>query len=327
MHILLTGASGFLGRHVAAELIRRQHTVAAAVRPTTHTAYLQPLGVHLHVASLDQPARLQAAMAGAETVVHIAARVHTTGPWREFQQTTITGTAHVLAAATAAGVRHFIHLSTVGVYGWPRPDGRPFVETDDYGRPYRWNYYSRAKIAAEQLVRAAPLATTILRPTWIYGPRDTTSLGRILAALRHGQFRWIGNGNNPLSLVHVADVATAVALAVEQPAARGEIFNVADDAATPTQREFITRICAAAELPLPTARLPYRLAHTAGFAGEWVAHLTGFRVCPPLTRLSVLLLGGPRRYNSAKIRRVLGWQPAVPFHDGLREAVATLGAP
>jgi len=323
MRIFLTGATGFLGSHVAETLVHRGHTVHAAVRPTSRTEFLRALPVTLHPVALADPAGLERALTGADAVVHLAAHVHTTGPWREFHETTVTGTANLLAAARAAGVSHFLQLSTVGVYGRPRRDGRPFTETDDYGRPYRWNYYSRAKILAEQLVRASPLATTILRPTWIYGPRDTTSLGAISNALRHRRYRWIGDGHNRLSLLYVTDVAAAIALAVEHPAARGEIFNVAADNLAPTQREFITYLCELQHLPLPTTSLPYRLAHAAGWAGECVAHLTGFRVRPPLTRLSVLLLGGSRHYNGDKIRRVLGWQPTVSFTEGLRRALAS----
>jgi nucleoside-diphosphate-sugar epimerase len=264
-------------------------------------------------------------MAGADVVVHVAARVHTQGFWREFVETTIDGTRTVLAAARAAGVRHFLQLSTVGVYGYPRPDGRPFDERDEYGQPHRWNYYSRAKIEAERLVRAAHepgrLSTTVLRPTWVYGPRDATSLARLVAALRAGRLQWIGDAQNVLSLVYVTDVADAVYRAATLPAAAGRIYNVATDEPTLTQERFIGRLCELFQLPAPTRRMTYGMAHRLGMVSECMAHATGYRVSPPLSRLSVLLLGGQRRYRADAIQTELGWRPTTRFDDGIRRAV------
>lgn len=325
MRVLITGASGFLGSHIAEAFVERGHTVAALVRPSSRVDFLQSLGVELRQATLEEASSLRDAMRGADLLVHTAAKVHTHGFWRDFVRTTIEGTRHTLQAAIEAGVGHYIHISTVGVYGFPRTNGAPFDETYPYGQPYRWNYYSRAKIQAEKLVRDAQakqlIATTILRPTWVYGPRDATTLDRLSAALRAGRYKWIGDGSNKLSLVYVADAANAVLLAATDPRSRGQIYNVAADEASPTQREFVTRICELLALPVPTASISYRSAHRLAFASECIAHFSAYRVCPPITRLAVLLMGGHRRYHSGKIRSELGWQPTVPFTKGIEAAV------
>ena len=323
MQVVITGATGFLGSHVAEAFVQRGDHVRALVRPTSQTRFLESLGVELSRASLDQVDRLREAMRGADLVVHGAAKVEPYGPWREFHETTVQGTASMLQAATEAGVGHFVQISSVGVYGNPRRDGRPFDETCPYGRPARWNYYSRAKIAAEQLVRraqqAGTLDTTILRPDWMYGPRDVATFGRMAAALRARRFKWIGDGANKLSLIYVTDVARAVTAVAASPAARGQVFNVIAGEASVSQRQFISRICQLLELPLPATSLPYGLARLAGLAGECVAHGTGFRVCPPLSRLTVLLVGGHRRYSSAKLQNDLGWRAAVSWEEGTQK--------
>ncbi len=325
MRVFLTGASGFIGGHLAEAFVQRGHQVVGIVRPTSHTEFLQSLGVKLVVNTPENTTGLSNAMRGADVVIHTAAQVRTHGFWRDFVQTTVEGTRHVLEVAQHAQVPHFIHISTVGVYGFPaNGGGAPFAETSPHGGIHKWNYYSRAKIEAEKLVRTAQesgyIATTILRPTWVYGPRDTTTLTRLIAALGNRRVKWIGNGNNRLSLIYVTDVADAIVRAAANTRARGQIYNVAADETSPTQHEFIARICQLMELPLPVASVPYRLAYDLGFAGECVAHLSRYRVCPPLTRLTALLFGGNRRFNSEKIRAELGWQPIMPFEEGIRQA-------
>lgn len=326
MHVLITGVSGFLGGHLASELARRGDRVTGIIRPSSDVRFLRPLGIDLLPIPLSDAGALCQCMKHVDVVIHAAAKVHAVGRWEEFRQTTIEGTRSVFLAAAEAGVRRFVLISTVGVYGFPsHRNSEVFDEQSPTGRIHRWNYYSRAKHAAEQFVltqaQSCQIATTVIRPTWIYGPRDQAIFPHLFCALRSGRMKWIGDGSNVLSLIHVRDAVAAILLAAVAPQAAGQIYNVAADETCPTQREFLTQVCELAGLPLPTTTIPYRLAYAAGFAAECVAHLSHFRIQPPLSRLTVLLLGGNRRFSSKKIRQELGWQPTVRFADGLREAV------
>ena len=326
MHIAITGATGFLGSHLAEAFHQHGHHVTGVVRPSSTPNFLESMGAHVQRATLEDPATLRHAFSGADVVIHAAAKVHTHGRWSDFVRTTIEGTARTLEAACAAGVHHFIHVSTVGVYGFPKPGSPPFDESAGTGNIHRWNYYSRSKIEAERIARAAHdagrIAVTILRPTWVYGPRDTTTLARIVDALRRRRMKWIGDGTNRLSLVYATDVARAFVLAATIPHARGQTYNIVADETSPTQREFLQAICSLWDLPAPTGTMSYRTAYALGFAGECIAHWSGYRICPPLTRLTALLFGGQRRFSGEKIRRELGWVPAVSFADGIRQVAA-----
>lgn len=322
MKVLVTGASGFLGSHAAEAFIRRGDEVVALVRGDSQTGFLKSLGIVPVRSALDDPATLRNAMQAVDVVIHAAARVDSYGFWRDFRQVTIEGTRQVLGTAIDAGVPQFIHISSSGVYENSRSRGEPYRESQDYGAPYRWSYYGRAKIEAERIVReagdAGRIHTTILRPTWIYGPRDVTIFERVASALRARRFKWIGDATNKLNLVYVTDVANAIVLAATKLEARDRIYNVADDEHSVTQKQFITRICELLGLPLPASTVSRGLAHNLGFLGECVAHATGFSVRPPLTRLSVLLLAGDRRFPNEKLRSELGWNPAVAFDDGIQ---------
>jgi nucleoside-diphosphate-sugar epimerase len=324
MRVILTGCTGFLGGHLVEAFQQQGHSVAGIIRSNSSAKAPLLADIELFEASLHDCPRLQQAMKRADVVVHAAAKVHTHGLWREFVEGTIETTRDVLHAASNAGVPRFVQISTVGVYGFPsRRNNTPFRETDAYGAIHRWNYYSRAKAEAEKIVFAAHqtgrIAATAIRPTLMYGPRDSTTFDRIVAALRKRRMKWIGDGQNKLSLIHVSDAAKAIVLAATSPKATGKAYNVAADEISPTQREFVTRICELMDLPPPPSTVPYSVAYATGFASEGIAHLSRYHVCPPVTRLTVLLFGGSRRFSSDSIRTELGWQPAVSFEEGIRQ--------
>ncbi|MCG3149505.1 MAG: 2-alkyl-3-oxoalkanoate reductase [Verrucomicrobiae bacterium] len=321
MRIALTGATGFIGSHIAESLTRQGHIVTALVRTGSRTDFLKSLGVAIKPAELHDRNGLVRALHDHDAIIHAAAKVDTYGFWRDFERTTVAGTRNVVQAATDAGVRRFVHISSVGVYGWPRADGTPFVETDPYGTPYRWNYYSRSKIAAEKTVQTATIETTILRLTWVFGPRDPTTLGRLVRALRERRVRWIGTADNVLDLVYASDMADAVVLASTNPKAAGQIYNVSARESSATQREYVTAICEQLNLPLPKKTLSPRFAAGLGFLSECIAHATAYRVRPPLTRHTFMLFGGQRRYSTDKIRADLGWTPRVDFATGIRQTL------
>jgi len=325
MRIAITGITGFLGGHLAEALLRQGHAVRGLLRTTARAERLAALGVDTRTVNFHNPAELQDALRGTDLVVHAAAKIYGRGRGAEFAENPIL-TRQVLHATHAAGIPRFVHLSTVGVYGFPRGRTEPFVETDGHGPIHRWNLYSRSKVEAEKIVFAAQqnnrVSTTVLRPTWIYGPGDTALTGRLIEVLRRRRYTWIGNAQNRVSLIYVTDAVDAIVRAITHPAAAGQIYNIAADELAPTQEEFITCICRLLELPLPTKRVPYRVAYATGFLAECVAHLTANRIVLPVTRLSVLALGGQRAFSSDKLRRDLGWQPRVVFSEGMANTAA-----
>ena len=311
---------------MAEALVRRGHHVVGVARQVSGAASLRPLGVELVQAALGDLPNLTQAMKGSDVVIHAAAKVPAHGFWSDFVETNIDGTRHVLQAAIEARIPRFLHMSTVGIYGFPQPDGLPFDESCDYGVVHRWNYYSRSKIEAEKLVRAAQAAgkiqTTILRPTWVYGPREAITLDRLVPILRTGKVKWIGNTRNRMSVLYVSDAIEAITVAATDSRAAGRIYNIAADELSPTQREYFSTICDLIGLSPPQGSITYRFAYAIGFASEWIAHLTAYRVCPPLSRLAVLVQGGERRFSGNKIREELGWQPKISFAEGMQQTIA-----
>jgi nucleoside-diphosphate-sugar epimerase len=321
LHVV-TGATGFLGSHVAERLTSRGERVRALVRPGSDATFLQGLGVELAPGDLRDVASLRRAFAGADVVYHCAAKVGEWGPWSEYQEQVIDATAHVLEACRAESVGRVLHVSSITVYGHPRVrDGRLFSEDEPLGQNLWWrDYYCRAKIRAEELVRDYPGDWTVVRPSWIYGPRDRTTLPRLLLALRAGRVSLIGSGDTRLNLVYVADVAEGAILAANHPGARGRAYNLSSPGEF-SQREFLDALTGQLGLPPVRRRIPFGLAFWAGWVSEVIGCAIRIRRPPHVTRYVISLVGRPTQFSIERARAELGWQPRVGAAEGLRRTL------
>lgn len=323
---LVTGASGLLGSHIVEQLHRRNRPVRALVRATSDTTLLESLGVELVRGDVTDPDSLDRAMRGVSTVYHAAARVGDWGPWHEFQAITIDGTANALQAAERARVDRFVHISSISVYGYVDGEGRSFDETAPLGQNlYKWAYYTRAKVAAEELVWAAQkrgrLACSVIRPSWLYGQRDRVTVGRLIRNLRNGRVRLIGDGDNRLNVVHAANVAEAAILAADSDVAVGQAYNCSNDGVL-TQKQYFNRIAEACGARPVTRRTSYRMAYGAAFVLECIWRLFGIQRPPLVTRYSVWLIGRRCFFETTKARQQLGWKSRISYEDGIPAAVA-----
>jgi nucleoside-diphosphate-sugar epimerase len=322
MRAVITGATGLLGRNIAGTLRQQGCDITAIVRETSDRSFLNKLGVQFHVADLSRDGFLVPEMfRSADVVFHCAAVVTDWAPWPHFVANTIDATRRVCDAMTAAGCRRLIHISSAGVYGRPR-SSVPLREDQPYGSIGRWDYYTNSKIAAERIVRAQQrLDVTILRPAMIYGPGSHGLVARVADYLRTGKAAIAGDPGVTLPLIHVEDVARATVFAATTREAVGEAFNLVNPEPV-TQADFFNAIAALLGLPAVTKRIPYRLAYTAGFLAEIVAHTTHAAAPPVLSRYRVSLFGHQRLYAIEKAVATLHWQPQVAFQDGIRQTVA-----
>ena len=314
---LVTGASGFLGSHLAEALVARGERVRALVRPTSKIAYLQSLGVELAYGDLTDEQSLRTALQVIERVYHCAALVADWGDsWAAFRAANVTGLRSLLAAATAVGVHRFIHVSTSDVYGYP---DHPVDETAPY-RLRGWPY-GDTKIEGEQLVWAYHhehgLPITIVRPVTVYGPRSIPFVVEIVALLKRGSMAYIGGGRKPAGLGYVTNVVDLLLRAADSERSLGQAYN-ASDGSNITWRQYVGRLAAIVGAPNPRLVIPYRPAYLAGWAMERFYAALRIKARPLLTRLAVELMGTDQAFTIDKARRELGYEPAVDFDEGMR---------
>lgn len=316
MTLLVTGASGFLGSHVAEQLSRSGRRVRALVRKTSNTEFLKSLEhVELTYGSVEDRESVVAAADGVEAIVHAAGLVKARGP-EEFRRVNTEGTENVLAAALQhkGGIRRFVLVSSQAAGGPSDAAGTPVCvgrETEPV------THYGRSKLAAERAVleRKDDLPVTVIRPPAIYGPRDQ----EILVF-----FKAVNSGvlplTNPLgarySMIYGADCAAACIRAVDADVPSGSTFYV-EDGEPVTFEAMIQAVEEAlgkrAWMRLP---LPKPVVRTAALFSELYGKATDSAVM--LTRDKCNELFNQWVCDGTAAREQLGWAPRVTFAEGVK---------
>ncbi len=322
---LITGATGLLGSHIAVKLREAGQDVRALVRTESDTGLLDTLGVEKAVGDITDRDSVARAMDGVQNVYHVAARVGDWGPWPEFVSVTIDGTRNMVAAAAGAGVKRFLHISSISAYGHPDGAGLVLDESAPLGfNLHKWSYYSRAKVEAENIVWAAnekgDLPVTVIRPSWLYGERDRASMPRLIRAIKAGKAKLVGDGTNRLNLTYAGNEADGCILAAEASKAAGEAYNLCNDGAI-TQAEYLNKIADQIGAKPITKKVPYKIAYKAAFLMELFGHMFGRKTPPLVTRYSVWLIGRKVFFSTEKIERELGYKPAIGYDEGIARAV------
>jgi 2-alkyl-3-oxoalkanoate reductase len=329
MTVLVTGATGFLGSHLTELLLAAGERPRVLVRPGEAVGASAGEVVDVFRGDVGDRAALDIALRGVDRVLHCAARCGPWGPPAEYESTNVRGLEALVRAALAAGVQRLVHVSSITVHG------NDVGGAADESAPLREepNPYSRSKVAGERLlermIRDEGAPVTIVRPGWIYGPRDRASFARFARMIENGQMMVVGGGENHLPLIYVSDAARGVLLASEAAQAVGRSYLLVNDQPV-TQREFIGAIAAELGAPAPTRHIPYQLGLMLGAAAEQLGHLSRRRQAPPVMRYGMQLLGGENRFSITRARRELGFAPLVDLAEGVRRSVdwyrATSGA-
>jgi nucleoside-diphosphate-sugar epimerase len=320
--IFITGATGLVGSHAVEEALRRGHRVRALARPSSDTRLLDEWGVEKVVGDLEDADALRRGAAGADWVFNCAAKVGDWGTLDEFRRLNVAAFRLLLDAAVEGKVDRFVHVSSLGVY-----EGRDHYGTDETVPPAAESLdaYTRSKVEAEELalryVQNKGLRLTVVRPGFIYGPRDRTVLPKLLNALRANRFFYFGSGHQVLNCIYVKNLVHAIFLAAEAPGAVGEVFNLTDGGRV-TKRQFIGRVAALAGLRPPNRSIPLWLARVLANVMERRARRRGDTTPPLVNKARYKFVGLNLDYSIAKAERVLGYRPPYTTEAGLVEAMA-----
>ena len=327
--VLVTGGTGYFGVRLVAALRARGARVRVLARPTADTARLEALGVEIVRGDVTAPATLGVAFAGQPIAIHAAGRVTDWGPRQEFFRVNAQGTANVVAACRAAGVRRLVHLGSLTVLGLPRGGGVVDETTAPAAAPA--DAYTASRLSAERIVRAAHgeggLETVVIRCGLIWGPGEPTILPRILALLRRGRMVYPGGDRNHLGLAYVDNLVEGVILAATAPAAAGRLYHITDGEEIMC-REVLDAIAGALGVPPPRRSVPFPVIYAIAALLEGIAKAVRSATPPPITRYGARLVACDCRYDIGGARRELGYRPAVSFREGVaRLATATRTGP
>jgi nucleoside-diphosphate-sugar epimerase len=326
---LLTGATGFIGGHLAQRLMQEGYQVRCLVRSSSDTSLLDRLGVEVAVGDLTSAPSLARAAEGCRSVVHCGALVSDWATQQEIAAINVEGTRNLLAAAVDASVQRFVHLSSTDVYGYP--GGAPVDET--YAATGFRNWYAETKLAAEAEVlrveRTHALDAVILRPATVYGPRSTDVVGEIAQALRAGTMVLVDRGRAIAGLCYVENLVDAAVLALRHDAARGQAFNVSDGLGI-TWRGFTDDLAEGLGCSPARWSLPFWLANPIGLTLEhgyrFLRRTTRLTAPPLLSRQAVHVMGHDQSFSNRKARALLGWEPRIDYAAGLAATLDWLRA-
>ena len=321
---MVTGGTGLLGSHIVERLLRRGDRVRALYRAGADTEFLGSLGVEFVEGDLTDPSACARAVRGVDVVYHAAAKVGDWGRWAEFQRGCLDATANIARAALDAKVRRFVHISSTSAYGHPAEGGPPVDESATLGQNLwrYWDYYTISKVECERLLWALAdrLPLTVIRPSWLYGERDRTTVARLVSRLRSGKVPTIGPGDNPLSAIYAGDVADAAILAADDPGSVGQAYNVTDQGPI-TQRAYLDLWAAAAGAGPVRRSISYHGTFAAAFVLEAAYRLVGSPRPPVITRYATWLMGRRLSYSTTKVRERLGWGPSAPYAETIARSI------
>jgi 2-alkyl-3-oxoalkanoate reductase len=170
------------------------------------------------------------------------------------------------------------------------------------------------------MIREDDAPVTIVRPGWIYGPRDRASFARIARMVERGRMVMVGSGENHLPLIYVEDAARGVLLASESGQAAARCYLLVNEEPV-TQWDFVSAIAAALGVAPPTKHIPYKLGLALGAIAESLGRLADSQRPPPIMRYGVQLLGGENRFIASRARSELGFAPRVDLAEGVRRSV------
>jgi nucleoside-diphosphate-sugar epimerase len=319
--LLVTGATGLVGREVVRQGLLHGYRIRAMGRASSDRSSL-PSGIELIEADLLQPETLAKAVAGADLIVHTAAKLGDWGPMQEYRAINVVGLEHLLRAAEQAGtLKRLVHISSLSVY--PVRDHHGTDENDavavDSTDPY-----SRSKVDAEFLIaqhRARyGLPAVVLRPGTIYGAADRLILPRLIKAIEDGTMMVIGPGDKHMNNTYVENLGDAVMLALTVPQAVGETFNIRDERLV-TRLEYFAAVADFLGKPHPRHLPPWVAGIVAGLL-EGLGHVTGRETAPLVTKAAIKFLTLEQDFSIAKARQILNYRPKVDFRDGIRVALA-----
>jgi len=316
MRVLVTGASGFLGSHIAEQLAEAGHSVVALVRKSSNTKFLSSLrGLELATGSVEDATSVRAAMQGVDAVIHSAGLVKARNE-DEFFRTNTDGTRNMLSAAreVAPGLRRFVFVSSLAAVG-PSLDGLP---VDGAGTPRPVTQYGRSKLAAERLVLEAKdqLPVTVIRPPMIYGPRDNESFA-FFQSVSMRFLPYLGDGKNTMSVVYAGDAASACIQAIDHDVPSGNAYFV-DDGKVYVWLDMLKDIeRAVGKAALVRLSIPFPVVRGAAMFNEIIGKLTNKAMM--LTRDKLVELSAPHWVcDSSDTRRDLAWEPKVSWEEGTR---------
>lgn len=314
MKALVTGANGFTSSYLIKNLLNRGYSIRGLVRKSSNLDLIKGLDVELKYVDLAVDEISDDTMADIDVVYHVGAAYRTEGvPQKYFWDVNVEGTKKLLIAAKQAGVKKFVHCSTVGVQGEIKNPPAKETHPDNPG-----DYYQESKLDGEKLAlkffKEEGLKGTVVRPVGIYGPGDTRFL-KLFKMINNGKFKMIGNGEVLYHLTYVEDLVEGFVLAGESENANNEIFTIGGEGYL-TLNELVEKIAKILNKSVSKMKIPVWPVWIAGALCELICK--PFGISPPIFRRRIDFFIKDRAFDITKAKTLLNYNPKISLDEGLK---------
>ncbi len=312
--VAVTGATGFLGSHLCERLISEGYKVAILARDQEKANKFEGRVVKTVIGDIADEKAIAELVSGVDMVIHLVSNFRTaSGPPESYHHINVDGTETVLEAAKTAGVKRFVHCSTIGVHGsvksTPANEESPFNPGD---------LYQETKVESENMVRASigksEMEIVIIRPCSIYGPGDMRML-KMFKMLSKRMFFLVGPCRENFHAVYIDDLVNGFMLALNKPEAAGETF-IIGGASYLSLKDYIAVVAEAVDAPLPWLRFPYWFFYSAAVVCEKICVPLGIE--PPLHQRRVRFYKNNRAFSINKAQAILGYEPDIDLRAGMK---------
>lgn len=321
MNILITGASGFLGLHIAKELKDQGHSVINFSR--SHTDELEQLNIPTRTGNLADKDSIVKALEGIEAVFHVASKVGMWGKWEDFYSINYLGTKNLADACIDKEIKTFVYTSTPSVVF-----GTEEIIKGDETIPYPKKYislYAKSKALAEEYVlglNSDKFKVTSIRPHLIYGERDKNIIPRLVAAQAKGKLKAIGDRTNLVDIIYVENAAKAHVDAfnelITDAKNSGKAYFIGQEHPV-NLWDFIDQILECKGLPPVKKSISVAKAYKIGSCIEFFLNLFKiFNIHPPMTKFVALQLGTSHYFSHENAKNDFGHEPKVTIEESLR---------
>ena len=317
--VLVTGATGFLGKYVVEELVEHGYQVRAFGRNSKVGRSLENTSVSFFQGDLTKADDVLEACKGMDLVVHAGALSTVWGPWEDFFQANVLGTKYVLEACRQTDIQRLVYVSSPSIYAALK--NQLAIKESDAPEENNLNNYIRSKLASEKLFKDYPdVPSIILRPRGLFGIGDTSILPRVINLSQKIGIPLIGDGRQLMDMTCVENVALAIRLAIEAPEAKGEVYNITNGEPR-AFRDLLEESLTGLGYPIKYRKIPASLISGIASSLEFLYKSLNLKGEPPLTRYTYYLLRYSQTLDISKAERELGYRPKISISEGIEQYV------
>ena len=319
MKVLVTGATGFLGKYAVEELVEHGYQVRALGRNQKLGQALARPGVEFFSGDFTKEDDVFAACDGVDAVVHAGALSTLWGAWDQFYRTNVEGTRLVLEACKHFGIKRLVYISSPSIYAAARD--QLAIKEADAPKENDLNFYIKSKLLAERKIGDYPeVESIILRPRGLFGIGDTSIFPRVLRLSQKFGIPLIRGGQQLMDMTCVENVALAIRLALEAPIAQGRVYNITNGEPR-SFKSMLDEALDGLQIKKRYLRLPAGLVALLARMLEGSYRLFGIRKEPPLTRYTYYLMRYSQTLDISAAKKDLGYEPCLSISEGIAKYV------